>query len=482
MATTYQPREEGDDRHHTETTRTGPSPEGQGPATTPPHPGVQPQLGGPAQTATGPTGPYSGFEEALKRWGPSGDTTAARDLKWQRDVNGDTQKIKQFQEVVGGLQDFRTYLFMKPGSAFVTVLHSPMKFVAISEATQHLQGRYVGFVRDRTATKDPTPVVLPSQSTWKWETKTTSLDAVALEAHYTADPTRRGKLWAPDQADAHEPTAITAPRLLAVPLVLFRAIREERKPLMPHKIRGLVLTIISDTDDFDKASDNWQLVLSWCLLAAQQDANGNSHLGLPVDAVTEGDDDYFEKWIDQRLDAVFGPRPNSGAPTTTSAWGSTHPQTAHSQVSALVATKVGKGVALGLRAMGHLQRDPSQLGGGYDTETKGYTKDDIAALMGFAGTYRGSDLLDIWELFNATKGKNIDAYRRHLFARMKQWAYDRRIQIDQSIYLEQETVKAIVELRFNPGEGVAHLASASKGLTILPCRARTTAETERGRE
>ena len=65
---------------------------------------------------------------------------------------------------------------------------------------------------------------------------------------------------------------------------------------------------------------------------------------------------------------------------------------------------------------------------------------------------------------------------------MKQWAYDRRIQIDQSIYLKQETVKAIVELRFNPGEGVAHLASASKGLTILTCRARTTAETERVRE
>ena len=99
-----------------------------------------------------------------------------------------------------------------------------MKFVAISEATQHLQGRYVGFVGDRTATKDPTPVVLPQQSTWKWDTKTTSSDAAALEAHYAADPTRRGKLWAPDQADSAKWTAIMAPRLLAAPLVLFRAI------------------------------------------------------------------------------------------------------------------------------------------------------------------------------------------------------------------------------------------------------------------
>jgi hypothetical protein len=65
---------------------------------------------------------------------------------------------------------------------------------------------------------------------------------------------------------------------------------------------------------------------------------------------------------------------------------------------------------------------------------------------------------------------------------MKIYAYDRRIQIDTSIYLEQETIKAIVELRFNPGEGVAHLASASKGLSILTCRARTTQETERVRE
>ena len=65
---------------------------------------------------------------------------------------------------------------------------------------------------------------------------------------------------------------------------------------------------------------------------------------------------------------------------------------------------------------------------------------------------------------------------------MKQYAYDRHIQIDSSVYLEQETIKAIVELRFNPGEGVAHLSSASKGLSILACRARTTQETERVRE
>jgi hypothetical protein len=102
--------------------------------------------------------------------------------------------------------------------------------------------------------------------------------------------------------------------------------------------------------------------------------------------------------------------------------------------------------------------------------------------MGFAGVTNGADLPEIWEIFNKTKGKNIDAYRRHIVARMKQWAFDRQIQTDTSVYLEVETIKAILDLRFNPGEGVAHIASESKGLSILACRARTTTETERIRK
>jgi hypothetical protein len=47
------------------------------------------------------------------------------------------------------------------------------------------------------------------------------------------------------------------------------------------------------------------------------------------------------------------------------------------------------------------------------------------------------------------------------------------------MYLEGTTIKAIIELKFNPGEGVAHLGSADKGLSIMACRARTSAETER---
>jgi hypothetical protein len=61
---------------------------------------------------------------------------------------------------------------------------------------------------------------------------------------------------------------------------------------------------------------------------------------------------------------------------------------------------------------------------------------------------------------------------------MKQLAYNCRIKIDKSIYLKQDTIKAIVDLKLNPGKGVAHLLSALKGISILMCRACISAETE----
>jgi hypothetical protein len=178
-------------------------------------------------------------------------------------------------------------------------------------------------------------------------------DGAALQLYYAEDPTRRGKLWVPDQSNQAGWTTTKAPLLLAVPLVLFKAIRDEGKPLMPHKFWELAIKIINKAADRALATTNWALILTWCVLAAQQDTNGNSLLGLPVAAVTEGGDDYFAKWIDQWLDATFEPRPTTGllGPAGRGGTGQVNKPT---QVSAIMANKVGKGVALGLRAISHL--------------------------------------------------------------------------------------------------------------------------------
>ncbi len=102
--------------------------------------------------------------------------------------------------------------------------------------------------------------------------------------------------------------------------------------------------------------------------------------------------------------------------------------------------------------------------------------------MGFSHVKKGSELQEIWTYFHTMRSKNIDVCRRQLTARMNRWAHDRHIPIDTSVYLEGTTIKAIMELKFNPGEGVAHLSSADKGLSIMACRSRTSTETEQIRE
>jgi hypothetical protein len=150
---------------------------------------------------------------------------------------------------------------------------------------------------------------------------------------------------------------------------------------------------------------------------------------------------------------------------------------------ATLAADIGKGVALGLKAMGsHLPSGQQQTTTKEGDEKARYTDDDIVAIMGFLYVTQGSALQPIWITLNNAKQKNIDVFRRQIYARMLEWAHDRQIPIDTGIFLDGDVVKAIVELKFNPGEGVAHLNSAAKGLSILSCRGQTTGEIERLKE
>ncbi len=107
---------------------------------------------------------------------------------------------------MGSLQDFKAYLFVKQGSCFATVVHSPLKFAAISAATQ------LGFVGDRTATREPTPILLPQLKTWQWVKESVFTDGPALIKHYEDDASRIGNLWKGEGVDATSKGEIQVPR------------------------------------------------------------------------------------------------------------------------------------------------------------------------------------------------------------------------------------------------------------------------------
>ena len=69
---------------------------------------------------------------------------------------------------------------------------------------------------------------------------------------------------------------------------------------------------------------------------------------------------------------------------------------------------------------------------------------------------RGPPRLFICTIF-AEKTKNVEACRRYLMKGMTDYAYNRRIVIDGDIYIVQDTMKSILDLCFNPGEGIAYV-------------------------
>ncbi len=69
----------------------------------------------------------------------------------------------------------------------------------------------------------------------------------------------------------------------------------------------------------------------------------------------------------------------------------------------------------------------------------------------------------------AEKKKNVKACQRYLMKGMIDYACSCRITIDGGIYLEQEAMKSILDLHFNPGKGIAYIQSAAKWLLLLCC-------------
>jgi hypothetical protein len=86
---------------------------------------------------------------------------------------------------------------MKMGSAFFTIIHSPTTFMALNKATQHLQGRFIGFIGYLMLTLDPMPILLPTQKTWQWVTEMVATDELAIITFYEEDVLWQGALWTP---------------------------------------------------------------------------------------------------------------------------------------------------------------------------------------------------------------------------------------------------------------------------------------------
>ena len=118
---------------------------------------------------------------------------------------------------MGSLQEFKGYMFVKQCSCFAMVVHLPMKLTVISAATGHLQGRIIGFVGDRTSTREPTPILLTQRKTWEWVKETVNTDGPALIKHYVDHTSRVRTLWKGEWGDEDLQAELMPPGSLPPP-------------------------------------------------------------------------------------------------------------------------------------------------------------------------------------------------------------------------------------------------------------------------
>ena len=94
--------------------------------------------------------------------------------------------------------------------------------------------------------------------------------------------------------------------------------------------------------------------------------------------------------------------------------------------------------------------------------------------------YRECDVPPIWARLLTTK--DVGDQSAIMMAAMNQLADAKRMEFDNRVYFSYRTIEAVVKLQPNPGDAIPNFASAGKGLSILACRMKTTAEIEDERE
>ena len=130
-----------------------------------------------------------------------------------------------YHKLVINVQQFRVYLGMLGGQSHIVMIHTPGVYYSFASATRAYQGKVLAFVGDQRATKEPTPVRLPSTKTWDWYLGTAVADYDKFKDQHTADA-NKGSLWTPAAGDG-TPTKIKVPNLLAIPNVLVDLLRNQ---------------------------------------------------------------------------------------------------------------------------------------------------------------------------------------------------------------------------------------------------------------
>jgi hypothetical protein len=130
----------------------------------------------------------------------------------------------------------------------------------------------------------------------------------------------------------------------------------------------------------------------------------------------------------------------------------------------IIATEVGKGLGFAMQNATKASTAQSRTSGAND-ETKPYTQDQVATLLGFHGAMNVSYLTRKYHDFSRHQKPPIMI----TFAGQLQQCW-----IDEGVYFDNTTLDEWISLKFNPGDSTALSSFADKGISILKCQTPTS--------
>jgi hypothetical protein len=373
-----------------------------------------------------------------------------------RGTPGDPTNRTSFREFVVNVQEFRVYLAMLGTQTHVSMIHTPGVYYSLASATSTYQGKILAFIGDRRATKEPTPICLPTTKTWEWHAGDAITDFDKFREFHDVEA-NRGNIWTPTAGD-RAPAVLGVPNLLAIPNMLVDLLRNQGSAITPHDVLASIDDFVQDSGE---PGQHWEYVRKWCLVAGQANANGKSKVWLDTTPVTVDDED-FNRWVGTRLDITFGPRPPTAAGPSAGVT-SNQPAMDFLKLSQMLSTTIGTNMLQFSQAVNPTGGTAGATGSETALATgKGFDQDQIAKLKDACGVRNAQQIPAIWLVIQSTKGMSFDSYRAHIAKSLELWCRSHHIDRDKSIFLEAKFFEDLVALRFNPGGPVVQYA-----LTLL---------------
>ena len=218
------------------------------------------------------------------------DADTSRNLRWQRDVNGDAAKVATWKIEATSQPSLQFFAYMQPGDAFLVVGHSMPTIYSTATDIASFHGKIVLFTGDRKGTRECVPVVLPPQSAFEWKKCMVLDNATALQDWYANNTTQYGKLWNPQPGDGQK-VEVNVPRLIALPLRAAQLYHKRGGAVTPHELMADIESHLASPDTNLGNGDEWVLIKTWLQVAAQTEggqgtqARPKSHIAFSTDAI-----------------------------------------------------------------------------------------------------------------------------------------------------------------------------------------------------